>query len=147
MNANVVTAKQTDAPFGFDLVPPCRDVGIPRQPEHPALTSRPPPATLPCKIFGALGPPAIALISLKFFDLTEIDVSRIVSQIFEDRFGKLEGDTCSPIWASRILNSSGGSRRRCKQHCNVGARHQRTECRELCVDMSLMAANGAIAGG
>ena len=42
MNANVVTAKQTDAPFGFDRVPDCRGFGIPRQFEHRALTSRPP---------------------------------------------------------------------------------------------------------
>jgi hypothetical protein len=69
MNANVVTAKQTDAPFGFDLVPPCRDVGIPRQPEHPALTSRPPPATLPCKIFGALGAQSTSRHSLDFIEI------------------------------------------------------------------------------
>jgi hypothetical protein len=31
MNANVVTAKRTDAPFGFDRVPDCRGFGIPRQ--------------------------------------------------------------------------------------------------------------------
>jgi hypothetical protein len=37
MNANVVTARQTDPPFGIDPVPPCRDFGIPRQREHHAL--------------------------------------------------------------------------------------------------------------
>jgi hypothetical protein len=42
MNANVVTAKQTDAPFGIDRVPASRGFGIPRQFEHRALTSRPP---------------------------------------------------------------------------------------------------------
>jgi len=34
MNTNVVTAKQTDAPFGIVPVPPRRDFGIPRQFEH-----------------------------------------------------------------------------------------------------------------
>src|ERR1700730_12320746 len=42
MNANVVTAKQTDAPVGIDRVPDCRGLGTPRQFEHRALTSRPP---------------------------------------------------------------------------------------------------------
>jgi hypothetical protein len=42
MNANVVTAKQTDAPFGIDRVPAGRGFGIPRQFEHHALRSRPP---------------------------------------------------------------------------------------------------------
>jgi hypothetical protein len=53
MNTNVVTAKQTDAPFGIDRVPACRDFGIPRQLEHHALTSRPPAGKAalkaPCK--------------------------------------------------------------------------------------------------
>jgi hypothetical protein len=43
MNANVVTAKQTDAPVGIDPVPACRDFGIQQQREHHALASRRPP--------------------------------------------------------------------------------------------------------
>jgi hypothetical protein len=43
MNANVVTAKQMDAPFGIDRVPAGPGFGIPRQLEYHALRSRPPP--------------------------------------------------------------------------------------------------------
>jgi hypothetical protein len=42
MNANVVTAKQTDAPFGIDRVPAGRGFGILRPLEHHAFRSRPP---------------------------------------------------------------------------------------------------------
>ena len=75
MNTNVVTAKQTDAPFGIDPVPPRRDFGIPRQFEHHAVTSRPPADKgFLARLLGALGARqllTIGLISLSFFEFTE----------------------------------------------------------------------------
>src|SRR5229473_6501096 len=75
MNTNVVTAKQTDTPFGIDPVPPRRDFGIPRQFEHHAVTSRPPADKgFLARLLGALGARqllTIGLISLSFFEFTE----------------------------------------------------------------------------
>jgi hypothetical protein len=67
MNANVVTAKQTDAPFGIDRVPACRGFGIPRQFDiahsHPGR----PPARPPGKT-GARQLLTTDLISLSFLN-------------------------------------------------------------------------------
>jgi hypothetical protein len=93
MNTNVVTAKQTDAPFGIDRVPGCRDFGIPRQFEHHAPTSRPPARKAALQDFLVRSEcsqrPAIRLISFGFFWIHRIGKSQfvyqIVSQISEDR--------------------------------------------------------------
>jgi hypothetical protein len=75
MNTNVVTAKQTDAPFGIDRVPACRDFGIPRQFKHHALTSRPAAGKAASQDFlarserGQLS--AMRLISFSFSGFTE----------------------------------------------------------------------------
>jgi hypothetical protein len=71
MNANVVTAKQMDAPFGIERVPAGRGFGIPRQFEHHALRSRPAARGRLARLLGARQLPTIGLISLGFFEFTE----------------------------------------------------------------------------
>jgi hypothetical protein len=82
MNANVVTAKQTDTPFGIDPVPACRDFGIPRQREHHALTSRPPAGgTRPARLLGARQLPTIGLISLSFSNSQNLCISDCIPDL------------------------------------------------------------------
>src|SRR5713101_4093451 len=85
MNTNVVTAKQTDAPFGIDPVPPRRDFGIPRQFEHHAVTSRPPADKgFLARLVGALGArqlPTIGLISLSFLNSQNLCISNCIPDL------------------------------------------------------------------
>jgi hypothetical protein len=85
MNANVVTAKQTDASFGIDRVPAGRGFGIPRQFEHHALRSRPAARGRLARLLGARQLPTIGLISLGFLNSRNrciLDCTRILSPLF-----------------------------------------------------------------
>src|SRR5450631_2729278 len=71
MNTNVVTAKQTDAPFGFDRVPDCR-VSVFRG-SSSIVHSHPgrPPARPPCKTAWSATTPHHKLDFTWFFELTK----------------------------------------------------------------------------
>ena len=109
MNANVVTAKQTDAPVGIDRVPDCRGFGTPRQFEHRALTSRPPAGEAALQDWSA-STPHHGLDFTWFFEFREPLYFRLYPGSYPrssaDRKSTVEA-TCQPLRPTLIRKEIG----------------------------------------
>ena len=106
MNANVVTAKQTDASFGIDRVPVGQGFGIPRQLERHALTSSRPP----CKTAWSASTPHHRLDFTWVFEFTEPPYLRLYPRSYPRSSANRKSTAeviCQPLRSTLIRKEIG----------------------------------------